>query len=266
MLPAPLRRDAAPAGGTESACARAEVAGPQAPANGRPENSRPSARSGPGRTASTGPPVPGPARPTSPRRPGVGASAVTVHAPRPWPRRPAAGGRDPAPAPCPGACSVAAPPGREPSSPPTTNSPSTPYRAMLAALSTPERRTPGCARDVAVRSAGRKHAAACLLPGFGEGARRLAGSRRSGWERMLRRMVRTHVRYDGVRAGQPAVHGRSLSGLRTAQMCVIRSSATSNAYTATATPSCSTTRPARPLTVCSRTVRPPDARPARSVR
>ena len=38
--------------------------------------------------------------------------------------------------------------------------------------------------------------------------------------------------------GQPAVQGRSFSGLRTAQMCVIRSPATSNANTVTVTPAC----------------------------
>src|SRR6266545_32026 len=37
---------------------------------------------------------------------------------------------------------------------------------------------------------------------------------------------------------QPVVQGRSLSGLRTAQMCLIRSSATWNANTVTVTPSC----------------------------
>ena len=42
-----------------------------------------------------------------------------------------------------------------------------------------------------------------------------------------------------VRAGrQPVVQGRSFSGLRTAQMCLIRSPATSNANTVTVTPSC----------------------------
>ena len=39
-------------------------------------------------------------------------------------------------------------------------------------------------------------------------------------------------------ARQPVVQGRSLSGLRTAQMCVIRSPATANANTVTVTPSC----------------------------
>jgi hypothetical protein len=37
---------------------------------------------------------------------------------------------------------------------------------------------------------------------------------------------------------QPVVQGRSFSGLRTAQMCLIRSPATSNANTVTVTPSC----------------------------
>jgi hypothetical protein len=45
------------------------------------------------------------------------------------------------------------------------------------------------------------------------------------------------TRWDGD-ARQPVVQGRSLSGLRTAQMRVIRSSATSNANTVTMTPSC----------------------------
>jgi hypothetical protein len=39
-------------------------------------------------------------------------------------------------------------------------------------------------------------------------------------------------------ARQPVVQGRSLSGFRTAQMCLIRSPATSNATTATVTPPC----------------------------
>jgi hypothetical protein len=39
-------------------------------------------------------------------------------------------------------------------------------------------------------------------------------------------------------ARQPVVQGRSFSGFNTAQMWVIRSPATSNAYTATVTPSC----------------------------
>lgn len=41
-----------------------------------------------------------------------------------------------------------------------------------------------------------------------------------------------------VDAGQFVDQGRSFSGLRTAQMCVIRSSAMSNATTTTVTPSC----------------------------
>src|SRR5215813_2380389 len=61
-------------------------------------------------------------------------------------------------------------------------------------------------------------------------------------------------RYGGAR--QPAVHGRSLSGLRTAQMCLIRSPATSNANTVTVTPSCWATSPGWPLTVRSKIVRP----------
>src|SRR5918995_1099219 len=43
---------------------------------------------------------------------------------------------------------------------------------------------------------------------------------------------------DGTETGQPPVQGRSLSGLRTAQMCLIRSPARSNANTVTVTPSC----------------------------
>lgn len=45
-----------------------------------------------------------------------------------------------------------------------------------------------------------------------------------------------------------------MSGFRTAQILVIRSSATSNAATVTATPSCVATRPGLPLTVRSRIV------------
>ena len=46
-------------------------------------------------------------------------------------------------------------------------------------------------------------------------------------------------RTDGTTdARQPVVQGRSLSGFRTAQMCLIRSPATSNATTATVTPPC----------------------------
>ena len=63
---------------------------------------------------------------------------------------------------------------------------------------------------------------------------------------------------EGVR--QPVVQGRSLSGLRTAQMCLIRSPATSNANTVTVTPSCWATRPGWPLTVRSRIVMLPGAR------
>ena len=42
---------------------------------------------------------------------------------------------------------------------------------------------------------------------------------------------------------QPVVQGRSLPGLRTAQMRVIRSAGMSNANTVTVTPSCWATRP-----------------------
>jgi hypothetical protein len=42
---------------------------------------------------------------------------------------------------------------------------------------------------------------------------------------------------DGRQTRQPAVQGRSLSGLPTTQTCLIRSPATSNAITATVTPS-----------------------------
>src|SRR4029450_9007849 len=44
-------------------------------------------------------------------------------------------------------------------------------------------------------------------------------------------------------ARHPVVQGRSLSGLSSAQMWVIRSPATSNAYTVTVRPSCWATRP-----------------------
>ena len=55
------------------------------------------------------------------------------------------------------------------------------------------------------------------------------------------------------RRDQPVVQERSLSGLRTAQMCLIRSPARSNANTVTVTPpSCCATRPGWPLTVRSR--------------
>jgi hypothetical protein len=67
-------------------------------------------------------------------------------------------------------------------------------------------------------------------------------------------------------ARQPAVQGRSFPGFNTAQMCVIRSPATANAYTATVTPSCCATRPGRPLTVRSRILTLPGARPARPAR
>jgi hypothetical protein len=50
--------------------------------------------------------------------------------------------------------------------------------------------------------------------------------------------VRAPCGRSGGRARQPAVQGRSLPGLRTAQMWVIRSPATSNANTVTVTPSC----------------------------
>jgi hypothetical protein len=51
--------------------------------------------------------------------------------------------------------------------------------------------------------------------------------------------MRTAVRRERMRPNA-AVHtqGRSFSGLRMAQMCLIRSSATSNANTVTVTPSC----------------------------
>ena len=71
------------------------------------------------------------------------------------------------------------------------------------------------------------------------------------------------VMYLGGRRGQPVVQGRSFSGLRTAQMCLIRSPATSNANTVTVTPSCWAIRSGWPLTVRSRRVRP-GARPATS--
>jgi len=43
---------------------------------------------------------------------------------------------------------------------------------------------------------------------------------------------------NGTATGQPVVQGRSFSGFRTAQMCLIRSPATSNATTVTVTPAC----------------------------
>ena len=61
---------------------------------------------------------------------------------------------------------------------------------------------------------------------------------------------------DGMEGGQPVAQGRSLSGLRIAQMSVIRSPATLNAYTVTVMPSSWATRPGWPLTVRSRIVRP----------
>src|SRR5215475_6059493 len=70
-----------------------------------------------------------------------------------------------------------------------------------------------------------------------------------------------HVRDDrNPGSAQPVVQGRSFSGLRTTQMCLIRSPATSNANTVTMTPSCSATRPGWPLTVRSRNVMVPGAR------
>ncbi len=68
------------------------------------------------------------------------------------------------------------------------------------------------------------------------------------------------------RASHPVVQGRSLPGLRTAQMWVMRSAATSNANTVTVRPSCWATRPGWPLTVRSMIVMVPAARPARSAR
>ena len=59
---------------------------------------------------------------------------------------------------------------------------------------------------------------------------------------------------------QLGAQGRSLSGLRTTQMCLIRSPATSNANTVTVRPSCWATRPGWPLTVRSRNVMVPTAR------
>jgi hypothetical protein len=52
-----------------------------------------------------------------------------------------------------------------------------------------------------------------------------------------------------------AVHVRSFSGLRTAQIRLSQSPAMSTAYTGTVTSSCCATRPGRPLTVRSRIVR-----------
>jgi hypothetical protein len=46
------------------------------------------------------------------------------------------------------------------------------------------------------------------------------------------------VTKNGTETGQPVVQGRSFSGFRTAQMCLIRSPATSNATTVTVTPAC----------------------------
>ena len=68
-----------------------------------------------------------------------------------------------------------------------------------------------------------------------------------------------------VRTRQPVVQGRSFSGLRMAQMCLIRPPVMSNASTVTVTPSCWATRPGWPLTVRSKIVRL-DARLARSAR
>jgi O-acetylserine/cysteine efflux transporter len=61
-------------------------------------------------------------------------------------------------------------------------------------------------------------------------------------------------------ARQPRVQGRSFSGLRTTQMCLIRPPATSNANTVTVTPSCSATSPGWPLTARSRNVMVPGFR------
>ena len=53
---------------------------------------------------------------------------------------------------------------------------------------------------------------------------------------------------------QPVAQGRSFSGLRITQMCLILSPATSNANTVTVRPSCWATTPGWPLTVRSRNV------------
>ena len=98
----------------------------------------------------------------------------------------------------------------------------------------------------------------------GQGAgRRLRGSR-PGPSRG--RAFVAHGAVPSACACPPAVQGRSLSGLRTAQMCLIRPPATSNAYTATVTPSCWATRPGWPLTVRSRIVTLRCAWPAMSTR
>jgi hypothetical protein len=73
-------------------------------------------------------------------------------------------------------------------------------------------------------------------------------------------------------SSEAILQGWSFSGLRTAQMCLIRPSATSDAHTVTVTPSCWATRPGWPLTVRppgwpgwvpGRRYRPGSARPAR---
>ena len=63
----------------------------------------------------------------------------------------------------------------------------------------------------------------------GKSARRVGNERPAEKSRRRRREPGAH---------QPVVQARSFSGLRIAQMCLIRSPATSNANTVTVTPSC----------------------------
>src|SRR6185369_10063815 len=78
-----------------------------------------------------------------------------------------------------------------------------------------------------------------------------------GWRPCVRDM---EVGLIGADTHQLAAQERSLSGLRTTQMCLIRSPATSNANTVTMRPSCWATRPGWPLTVRSVNAMVPDAR------
>lgn len=80
------------------------------------------------------------------------------------------------------------------------------------------------------------------------------------------RSVRVGAGHDPIAAAfrivpQRIRQGRSFSGFRTAQICLIRSPAISNANTVARLPSCCATKPGRPLTVHSRNVvRSPDTR------
>ena len=147
--------------------------------------------------------------------------------------------------------------------PPRTASGSPAPTAKSAATCTSET---SAARRTAIGLPGREDGAAgCVvrrLAGFDDLAGEVAAQEVERWVRHWVRegfvvgvmTPRRDSRRNCEVQAQDAPQGRSLSGLRTDQMCAIRSPTTSKAMTVTVTPACWATRPGWPLTVRSSSV------------